>query len=112
MIQHYPAPPTDPDIVERIRIRVAEGASQVEVIEEMRREGLSIIPSIKLIRQFFGLSANDAKIAVHYSETWSDCRKANDALHDAAFQAAKELGFEEVDRSGAGGMKTALQEAS
>jgi hypothetical protein len=43
------------------------------------------------------MSHSDAKLAVHYSQTWADCRESNDALHDAAFAAAKEFGFEEVD---------------
>ena len=62
----------------------------------MRAAGLSMVPSIKLLASFYGLSLRDAKIAVHFSETWADCRESHEALHEAAFEAARELGFEET----------------
>jgi hypothetical protein len=71
-------------------------ATQTELIGAMRDAGLSIIPSIRLLVRFYGLSWSEAKAAVHLSETWADRRKSNDALHEAAFAAAKEFGFEEV----------------
>jgi hypothetical protein len=113
MIRRLPVPQTGPEVIERLRISVAGGASQDDVIAQMRREGLSIIPSIKLLIQFFNLPPNEAKVAVHYSQTWSDCSETNDALHESAFQAAKQLGFEVIESDATeAGSNPSLQEAS
>jgi hypothetical protein len=95
-MKSYPAPPIPEATIAAMQQLVAEGATQVELIGAMRNAGLSIIPSIKLLVRFYGLSTTDAKVAVHFSETWADCRESNEALHEAAFEAARQLGFEEV----------------
>jgi hypothetical protein len=61
----------------------------------MRDAGLSMVPSIKLLATFYGLSMTDAKFAVHRSATWADCRESHESLHESAFEAALGLGFEE-----------------
>jgi hypothetical protein len=63
----------------------------------MRQLGLFMGESVKLTHGLYGVSRGEAKLAVHYSQTWADCRESSERLHDAAFAAAKELGFEEVD---------------
>jgi hypothetical protein len=95
-MKSYPAPPIPEATIAAMQLLVDAGTAQTELIGAMRDAGLSIIPSIKLLVRFYGLSFGEAKAAVHFSETWADCRKNNDALHEAAFQAAKQLGFEEV----------------
>jgi hypothetical protein len=94
-MKSYPAPPFPEAVVATMQRLVDAGIQQGELIAAMRAAGLGIIPSIKLLRRFYGLSASDAKVAVHLSETWSDCRDGNDSLHEAAYSAAKELGFED-----------------
>jgi hypothetical protein len=94
-MKSYPAPPIPEATVAAMQQIVDAGASQTELIAAMRDAGISIVPSIKLLARFYGLSSSDAKSAVHFSETWADCRESNDALHDAAEIAAKELGFKE-----------------
>ena len=93
-MKSYPAPPIPDDIVTNIRNLAASGASQDDLIQKMRDSGLNIIASINLLRRFFPLSTNEAKHIVHRSKTWSDCRASNEAIHDAAFQAAEELARE------------------
>jgi len=88
----YPAPPIPEATIAAMQQLVANGATQVELIGAMR----NAVPSIKLSVRFCGISTRDAKIAVHFSATWADCRESNDALHEAAFEAAKQLGFEEA----------------
>ena len=95
-MKSYPAPPTPDVAIANMQRLIDSGASQVELIAAMRDAGLSIIPSIKLLVHFYGLSFSEAKAAVHFSETWADCREANDALHDAAEAAAKTIGFNET----------------
>src|ERR1700678_3048259 len=94
-MKSYPAPPIPEATVAAMQQLVDAGASQTELIAAMRDAGLSIVPSIKLLSRFYGISSGDAKSAVHFSGTWADCRESNDALHDATEMAAKELGFKE-----------------
>jgi hypothetical protein len=99
-LKSYPAPSIPDDIVTNIRNLAASGASQDDVIQKMRDSGLNIIASIKLLKRFFPLSTNEAKYVVHCSNTWSDCRAANEAIHEAAFQAAEELARQKQTISG------------
>jgi hypothetical protein len=93
----YPAPKTPEWIVDEIRAMAAAGSPQELMIARMRKSGLSIAPSIKLLSEVCGMDLGDAKRAVHFSSTWADCLQANDALHEAAYQAAIEEGFEVVE---------------
>jgi len=95
-MKSYPAPPIHEATIAAMQRLVDAETTQTELIGAMRDAGLSIIPSIRLLVRFYGVSWSEAKASVHLSETWADCRKSNDALHEAAFAAAKELGFEEV----------------
>ncbi len=61
----------------------------------MRLAGLSIIPSIRLLSEFTAISVSEAKHAVHFSHTWADRLEANNSTHQAAFEAAEELGSAE-----------------
>ena len=95
-MKSYPAPPIPEATIAAMQRLVDRETTQTELIGAMRDAGLSIIPSIRLLVRFYGLTWSEAKAAVHLSETWADRRKSNDALHEAAFAAAKELSFEEV----------------
>jgi hypothetical protein len=98
-MKSYPAPPIPEATIAAMQRLVDTETTQTELIGAMRDAGLSIIPSIRLLVRFYGLSWSEAKAAVHLSETWADCRKSNDALHEAAFSAAEQLGFEEAPAS-------------
>ncbi|MGD0799119.1 MAG: hypothetical protein ABR910_15500 [Acidobacteriaceae bacterium] len=95
-MKSYPAPPIPEATIAAMQQLVDGGASQTELIAALRDAGLSIVPSIKLLSRFYRLSSSDAKSAVHLSETWANCRESNDALHDTAETAARELGFKET----------------
>ena len=60
----------------------------------MRQLSLFVGFSIKLTHEPYGMSLGEAKEAVHFSQTWADCRDAND---EAAFEALKQLGFTEAE---------------
>jgi ribosomal protein L7/L12 len=72
------------------------GTSEEQVIAHLRQLGLDKIDSIKALRTAMGISLGKAKEKVHLSKAWADCREADDALHEAMFAAAKELGYVEV----------------
>jgi hypothetical protein len=110
-MKSYPAPPIPPEIVEQVRRSIAAGKTHEEVFTEMRQLGLFMGQSIKLTHELYGMPHGDAKMAVHYSDTWADCREANDVLHNAAFAAAKELGFEEVNADATLNERPVLQSA-
>jgi ribosomal protein L7/L12 len=71
-------------------------SSEEQVVEHLRQLGLDKLDSIKVLRSATGMSLGQAKKTVHCSEAWADRREADDAFHEAAFAAAKELGFVEV----------------
>jgi len=110
-MKSYPAPQTPPEIVEKIRRSIEAGHPQEQVFAEMRQLGLFMTDSIKLTCKLYGMSPTDAKVAVHYSQTWADCRESNEALHEAAYQAAKELGFEDIELSPHSAERQQLQRA-
>ena len=96
-MKHYSAPPIDPEIVQAMGRLVDAGTTPKELISKMREAGLSIVPSIRLLEQFFQMAVPDAKRMVHLSDTWADCRSANDKLHEATYQAAIDEGFEVIE---------------
>ncbi len=76
-----------------LRDSIAAGASVEDLILAMRKAGLCQIDCIKMVRDLCGISLGDAKEAVHYSNAWADRKEINEAFHEAAFQAAEDLGF-------------------
>jgi len=97
-MKSYPAPPIPERIVAGLRQSVDSGASQEELIRQMRGAGLSMVPSITLLSQFFGIPISEAKRTVHCSQTWSDRRVDHDNLHESALQAVREIGAESRDK--------------
>jgi hypothetical protein len=95
-MKNYQAPPIPEATIAAMQCLVSAGVTQAELIAAMRGAGLSIIPSIKLLARLYSLSPGDAKDAVHSSDTWADCMQSNEALHDVAFAAANQTGFEEA----------------
>ena len=93
---HYPAPPLPTGLVEKMQALVDSGMPQPDVILKMREAGISIGRSIFMIQDFYNLPHPQAKMAVHYSDAWADMRASTDRLHEAAFEALQQAGFEEV----------------
>jgi len=90
-------PPIPPEVLSSLRHAVADGATQSQIIEQMRATGLHKIESIKAYRMLYGGSLTDAKVAVHCSEVWSDRRQSDEAFHDAVIEIAKDLGFKDAE---------------
>jgi ribosomal protein L7/L12 len=58
------------------------GASAESVVEFLRGEGLTIVESIKIVREVFRVSLGDAKAIVTNNESWRSEVRAADQLHD------------------------------
>jgi hypothetical protein len=97
-MKRHPVPQTTQRIVEQIHRMASEGATHEEMIATMRSSGLDIIPSIRLLAEASGIAWKDAKFAVHFSKTWSDWLDTNDAVHEAALEAARQSGDPVVER--------------
>ena len=98
MSSHSPALKSTQLIDELTRLNTT--SDREELLQRMRAAGLDRIASIKLLRKLAGISLGDAKIAIHYSSTWADCKQGSEELHATAFHAAGLAGFEEVDSAG------------
>jgi len=68
------------------------GTTIDEVIVDLHGQGLSILDTIKVIRQVGRLSLGDAKQIVSNHTVWQQTVKANEALHDEAETAAQTTG--------------------
>jgi hypothetical protein len=73
------------------------GSSIEEVLTFLRRRGATKVESIRLLSELSGLASDEAKPAVHWSDTWRDVRAADEALHTTIERAAKQL-REALDR--------------
>jgi ribosomal protein L7/L12 len=88
----------DAALAGEVKQMLQNGSTHEQVVAHLRQLGLDKIDSIKALRAATGMTLGEAKEKVHLSEAWADCREADDALHEAAFAAAKELGFVEVSQ--------------
>jgi len=72
--------------------KLQAGTTLDEVIVYLHGQGLSILDTIKVIRQVGRISLGDAKQIVSHHTVWQQTVKANEALHDAAEAAAQTTG--------------------
>jgi hypothetical protein len=49
----------------------------------LRQHGCTIVDSIRMVTKLQDIDPGEAKLLVHYSETWSDVRLQNEAVHEA-----------------------------
>jgi len=64
-----------------------------EFLASMRALGAEKIESIRALRHHAGLSLEEAKKRVHFSQTWADTRAADDFFHDTVLQALEGDGW-------------------
>ena len=88
-----------------IRLKAMDEDAAINAVEKMLQSGSGYeavlqylrdckydqIDSIKVMRSAMKTSMNEAKKLVHYSRTWADRRSAAEAIHEAAFEAIKEM---------------------
>jgi len=74
------------------KAKLQAGTTIDEVIAYLHDQGLSILDTIKVIRQVGRMSLGDAKQIVSNHTVWQHTVKANEALHDEAEAAAQTTG--------------------
>jgi hypothetical protein len=74
--------------VAKCRTLHAEGLSEEQMVEFLRKEGLSKVQSIYVICQATGLKPADVKACVHDSPAWADVRERDDEFHDSLIRRA------------------------
>lgn len=80
----------DDAVIALVPSRIAEGASQEDILRVFRERGLSWLRSVRALHLATGVSIGEAKRAVTFSETWADELPAREALErelDAAIDA-------------------------
>lgn len=70
---------------------IQDGANIEDLLEYMRRTGLSIVESMALLIQLKDMSLVEAKRVVHHSATWADLRDAHDQFHDELFSSIEKV---------------------
>jgi hypothetical protein len=61
---------------------LAQGVSDEDLLEFLRREGASMFESVKLIIAVKNTSLKQAQYLVHLSATWSDHKESHERLHE------------------------------
>lgn len=74
------------------KAKLQAGTTLDEVIVDLHDQGLSILDTIKVIRQVGKMSLGEAKQVVSNHTAWQHIVKANAALHDEAEAAAQATG--------------------
>lgn len=70
-----------------------------DILDALREASPSVIQSIKVIRDTYGIPLPDAKLLVHRSRVWSDMRDSFSEVHELAETEYAENTSEEEDGS-------------
>jgi hypothetical protein len=70
------------DLTERCRQMAKEGVSISEIISYLREQRVTIIDSIKVVRELYGMPLRQAKSIVSEHASWRDVAEAGDTLHE------------------------------
>jgi len=70
------------DLVDRIRCRLGQGVSPEDVVAELHQNGLTIIQSIRVLRDASSLTLGQAKDIVSSHPVWAEVVRAAEPLHD------------------------------
>lgn len=84
--------------LEKARQLQATGASDEEVLWNLRQEGASMMESVKLMRELKGVPLKEAQDIVHFSDTWADCKEGHEQLQEDFAEALRQLNRETDSR--------------
>jgi hypothetical protein len=79
---------------EKARTMLAQGASNEDILGWARREGASMMESVKLMRQIKAATLQEAQEIVHESSTWADEKESWEQLQNVFAEALKQLAQE------------------
>jgi hypothetical protein len=77
--------------IEELQLRVADGMSQFEAIDEMKRFELSIIEAIKLTRELYCIRLGEAKNAISSHPAYAQVAEASRPWQDEIIRVIQEL---------------------
>ncbi|HZR44574.1 MAG TPA: hypothetical protein VFB12_30965 [Ktedonobacteraceae bacterium] len=77
----------DKQLFEKYQSRVREGEMIEDVIVALHAEGLTILDSIKMVRELYQLSLGEAKQVVSAHPVWKEVVQASEPLHELVEQA-------------------------
>lgn len=69
-------------VMEECRKRVGHGASRGDLILYLRDEGITIVESMKVLKEIYKLSLGEAKELVTAHPAWTDEVRSADILHE------------------------------
>lgn len=81
-------------VMEECQRRVSVGARPDELIVYLRREGITIIETMKVLKEIYKLSLGEAKELVTAHPAWADEVRTADTLHE---ELEKALQKEDAD---------------
>jgi len=67
------------------------GCSAEDILVFLRHQGATKVESIRLLIELAKLSNEEAKLAVHWSDTWRDTRETDEELHASVEEAVRQL---------------------
>ena len=70
------------ELVGSLRARLQEGASLSDIVAELHGSGLTIIESIRVVREACSTSLGQAKVIVTSHPVWAKVVRAAEPLHD------------------------------
>jgi hypothetical protein len=91
MVTMQSVPPISAELVDAVTSAIRSGRSQQEVFRLMREQGLTITDCMKLAVLLYGMSREEAKHALHFSEAWADMRDGHECFHESAAEAAAQV---------------------
>ncbi|MCA1578804.1 MAG: hypothetical protein LC794_15735 [Acidobacteria bacterium] len=82
------------NLLEECRRRVSKGASREDLILYLRHEGITIVESMKVLKEIYSLSLAEAKEQVTAHPAWANEVRSADILHEELQDALEK---EDVD---------------
>ena len=73
------------------------GFATEDILAHLRTRGATKAESIRILVEIAGLINTQAKMIVHWSDTWQDTREEDDKLQASAEEAARQL-LKELDQ--------------
>lgn len=68
--------------IETVRYRLGQGVSLEDVVAELHADGLTIIQSIRVVREASDLTLGQAKEVVSSHPVWAEVVRAAEPLHE------------------------------
>lgn len=78
------------NMIEECQKRVSHGASREDLILYLHHEGITIVDSMKVLKEIYKISLGEAKEIVTAHPAWTDEVRSADILHEQLEKALQE----------------------